>query len=295
MAEGTRLYSASEADLTVQFFGLHAFRTGAKATELHCHDVNLLQTFVKNGNVFNYPKFLNFLMEEIRSALNQLSLDDKIPTSFKKLNLEFKACNECEEMSKETSILNPVKHCTKCLPTVCHTKLGPCLIFQWMFGESFEQVMTVDLVPVFNVKGKTLDLFNKVMRTLLNDNPPGWKDYMVSIYKRDIILPEAFKSQEKGTNDDECQQIAIKLLNYGDENNYIIRPAQEMQVQDFQSNQILKGAYLRIKALNTILKAGVKSYLVKKILMLPEFKEQRELIKVREIEVKNFWSKPLSI
>ena len=66
------------------------------------------------------------------------------------------------------------------------------------------------------------------------------------------------------------------MINYGPEENYIIRPAQEMDIQVFPNNDILRQAYVTFKALKTVLGVEVKSYLAKKIFLLPEFKQKAE-------------------
>ena len=139
---------------------------------------------------------------------------------------------------------------------------------KWNYKE-ISRVITVDLVPVFQVDEMNLKLFNKVTLSLVNEKPMGWRSYMDALYKRDIILPEAFITQE---NKEKPVRVAVKLLNYADDHNYIIRPAQVMAVHDFMSKDILRQAYLHIKALNVVLGSSVKSYMVKKILLLPEFK-----------------------
>ena len=276
VAEGTRLFRASEADLTVQFLGLHEL-TVVDATTLIVHerDIGLLGSFLKTHNVFDYPAFLSFFMENLQSAMATLTRVGKFPQSFDGLNLNHHQCKTCNKNMKEgevSSIFTPMMHDENCHPAVCHTKLGACLILPWKFDNHHSWTMTVDFVPVFSVRGKTMDLFNEAIKSLVEKNPPGWRDYLTSIYKRDIILPEEFKSQAKSSNKRNIRQICIKILNYGNVDNCIIRPAQEMTVQDFQSNEILQQAYLHIKALNTVLGVGAKSYMVKKVLLLQDNK-----------------------
>ena len=272
VAEGTRMYRASEADFTTQFRGLHEFSVGEDATELiaHDNDVKVLKAFINDKKVFNYPAFLKFFLEQLRIAIEELERNEEIPQSFKKLNLYHVPCENCKKEMKHIFIFQPFQSCKDCLPTICHTKLGPCLAFHWMFDESNGWVMTADLVPIFQVKGKPMDLFNRVMTTLLDKNPPGWRNYTFSLFKRDIILPEVFKLHEKNSNEDQ-QEVTIKILNYGNQNNFIIRPAQEMKVQVFQTNSILRQAYIHIKALKMVLGTDAKSYMVKKVLLLPQF------------------------
>ena len=273
VAEGTRLVCGSEADLTLQFEGLHVFIVGKDATTIHVFDHDdllLLHDYIKEENIFDYPKFLNFFLYDLHNALKVLSNMKQIPSSFK-VNLDHVFCDKCYYTSekKQFTIYKAMIHCKDCHPTICHTKLGACLVLPWNF-ENSKWIMTADLIPVFKVKGNTLGHFNKVIRTLVENNPPGWIEYIEKMFERDIIQPEAFSMQSTEI----CESfVGLKLLNYGDDSNFIIQPAQEMEVQDFQTNEILHEAYIHLKALNTVLDVGVKSYMLKKILLLPDFKK----------------------
>ena len=64
--------------------------------------------------------------------------------------------------------------------------------------------------------------------------------------------------------------MAVKLLNFGPAHNYTIRPGQKIDVDQLR-NEKLKRAYCFVKGIKDVLKIDVKSYLVKKILLRPEF------------------------
>ena len=271
VAEGTRLEYGSEVDVTVQFqSSLHEFTLGADATELICNprDTTLLKKFLKKGNIFDYPKFLLSFLDAIENALFKIQTEKKIP-SLSNFVLNDVSNDSCQNEQKLDTLYQPTKHTSSCLHTVSHTKLGPCLLFQWKPENSNGWIMTADFVPVFKVKGTTMDLFKEVLTTLLQKNPPGWREYTDTLYRRDIILPEVFQTQST-----EVKEVAIKLLNYSDENNYIIRPAQEAGIADLQSNKVLLQTYLHIKALKSVLQIEAKSYMVKKVLFLPEFSKR---------------------
>ena len=104
--------------------------------------------------------------------------------------------------------------------------------------------MTADLIPVFKVKGNTMELFNKVISTLVEKNPPGWNDRIEKMFERDIIQPQAFGSQKKDNTE---SFVGLKLLNYGEDQSFLIQPAQDMAVEDFQTNVILREAYVHLK------------------------------------------------
>ena len=163
-------------------------------------------------------------------------------------------------------------HLKDCHPAVCHTKLGPCVILPW-HHKNTSWVMTADIVPAFKVQATTLDLFNKVMTTLVEKNPSGWREFTEKIFQRDLILPEAFRFQR---NDVRYMTVGLKLINYTNKENFIIQPAQEMTVNNFHSNEILRKAYIHSKAINQVLGIGAKSYLMKKVLLLPQYKKRAE-------------------
>ena len=134
-------------------------------------------------------------------------------------------------------------HCLNCLPAVTHTKLGVCLIFKY----NMMTTLTVDLIMVFKVLAKsTLGLFDKVFKTLIEKQPPNWLPYFNGVIKRDTILPDAFNEQRQ-TDTEEELDIAIKILNYGPDSNYIVRPKQELALEDFETFESLKDVYVRIK------------------------------------------------
>ena len=277
LVEGTRLFRASEGDMTVEFLGLHQFSSLEDATSIKINgeDIHLLKRFVKKGTLlFDYPEFLFFFMECIQSAISILKSNDELfQSKFGPLVLDHSNCDVCKKENSEQSN-QPMTHDENCLPTVCHTKIGACLILPWKFNDSHGWTMAADLVPVFPIKGQTLELINKVMKTLLENNPPGWRKHTESFYERDIFLPEGFLKEYVAQDQlrrNQVENINIKLLNYNDENNQVIRPAQRMDVGALQSNVVFQQAYIHIKALNTILEAKVKSYMVKKVLLQKEF------------------------
>ncbi len=165
---------------------------------------------------------------------------------------------------------SPETHCSKCLPAITHTKLGPCLIFSW--GEE-EKLLTVDLIPVFPVekpeKG-VLELFDVVIKTLIRKRPENWLKHLKGIIERDRILPESFTRALDAENESNSIDVAMKLLNYGPCDNSIIRPGQVMQVEQFQRDEKLKKIYIYTKALKDMLSIDVKTYVIKKIILQDE-------------------------
>ena len=188
-------------------------------------------------------------------------------------------CPDCKKESQKIrkSRYSPQTHCDHCFPAVTHTKLGPCLIFQW----GREKIpLTVDLIPVFPVNNpddKTLlSLFNITIKTLLEKKPENWLKHFEGIIERDRLLPESFASSlEKDTTG--TFDVAIKILNYGESNNIIIRPGQNLEVaNEFDSEEqgeLLRNVYTHAKALREVLRLNIKSYFLKKILLQDETKK----------------------
>ena len=172
-----------------------------------------------------------------------------------------------------------MSHCKNCLFPVTQTKLGPCLIFKWRSEEHFKTInVTIDLIPVLPIAGSsTCDLFESVTNSLLDSKPPNWLSHISRVLNQDKILPEAFEDDFK-TVPINALNVAIKLINYGNEHNYIIQPAQHLDVTDFDDKWDLKQCYCMIKALKFYLDIDVSSYLIKKILLSKEFKGKKERV-----------------
>jgi hypothetical protein len=153
-----------------------------------------------------------------------------------------------------------------------HTKIGPCIILRKESGE----ILTIDLVTVFPVEGNTtMELFNEVIETLIVKKPPFWLKHFQQLMKRDVILPEVYDN----IKEDPVVNVAIKILHYGPEDNYIIRPGQEMEVEKFKDNATLKGIYIWMKAIKDILDVPAKSFFMKKVVLLPEFVAKCERVR----------------
>jgi hypothetical protein len=284
VSEGAKVGCIPEVDIAVTFEGLrnHPFKVGDKATSLEAPGVDSMRDFtLDDAATFDYPKFLNKFLDEVRNACVRM----ECPGSLKLGNPFFVPCPDCKNLKKNISLYEPVTHCSHCRPAVIHTKLGACLIFQWDDGSLKDPiVVTVDLVPTFPVvliNSDPLELYNKVVKTLVQDRPPLWLNYFNSLMSRDIFLPEALSAMDKS----DSSLVAIKLLNYGPESNYVIRPCQEMRVENFQDSPKLKEIYQHMKALKEILSVDVKSYFLKKVSLLPEFKTKARVPEASTMEL----------
>ncbi len=70
--------------------------------------------------------------------------------------------------------------------------------------------------------------------------------------------------------------VGIKLLNYGKTHNFIIHPAQRMQIETFNTDPKMKYLFCVIKYLKTVLKVDLSSYFIKKVILLETFREAME-------------------
>ena len=288
--EGTRLFKASEIDVTVQFESQqheeHALQVDkSNACEVIVPRGNLLQAFSwarpSDGHrVFCYSEFMRFFLEEVKISLarihqsgdeGEIKWPDKLHC-----RLDWEPCMSCHAESDKArnSVYSPQTHCQSCFPAVTHTKLGACLVFLW--GKE-RLPLTMDLIPVLSIEdggSGILGLFDCTIKTLLEKKPVNWVRHIKAIVERDRLLPEAL-----GQNVDESeargalQNLPIKLLNYEPDMNYIIRPWQAMQVKEFERHARLREVYIHAKAAKEFLGIKVQSYLLKKIIFQHSVKQ----------------------
>ncbi len=110
-----------------------------------------------------------------------------------------------------------------------------------------------------------INLYDVIVRGLVDKQPPNWLEYLKKHLKQDRILPDAFEEQ---VNSERPILVGLKLIHYGQENNFILRAAQRMDVTEFDNNPRLKIVYQNIKYLKSVLGIQLSSYLVKKVLFL---------------------------
>ena len=286
VAEGTRLFNGNEIDVTVQFDALHNSPLellDGSACEFVIGVNHPLRKFAKmrdGKEVLHYEHFFISFLGDLQKILLRMQAAklSKWPQDlfFQEKVKHWNSCDDClaESLSlAQDSIYSPQRHCKKCLPLVSHTKIGPCLIFQW--GPHGIPV-TMDLIPVFPLKSPegVLPLFNSVIQTLLERKPENWVRHLKGMVQRDRILPESYlKFLDSDANTGTCD-VAMKLLNYDKETNFIIRPGQVMHVNQFDRNVKLKDIYVHAKVMKTVLKLDVKSYLMKKVILLDTMVEK---------------------
>ncbi len=246
---------------------------------------------------FQFSEFLNSMMTLINRCL--ISIKEKLPTRIQFPEIK-DLCATCK--IEQDNLQQPFMHCKNCLHPVTHTKVGPCIVLKWKNDDSSEEeIVTIDLVPIFPVKviysiilnpdskcnneeladvqyaQNINEVFNVVTRTLMERKPPNWFSHLKGIIKSDRILPESFQETQNEKAKDDVFEVGLKLLHYGSENNYVIRPAQMLRVVDFSGYPTLcKEVYCIMKYLKTVLKVDVKSYFLKKVVLRKEIVQMAE-------------------
>ncbi len=225
-------------------------------------------------------KLLGSFVKSVYCALEKVS--DTITTESKgrlKLSEVESHCHKCLIPKVDSYKGEFYTHCTQCIFPVTHTKMGACILFQWSESKLFEKeiTLTVDVIPLFPIAAKTkqckevnvLKLQKILTKGLLEQRPSNWINHFKGHVKKDRVLPEAFKEQM----DNDTLMIGIKLLNYGENQNCIIHPAQKLKIDSFGKHENLKKLYCVIKALKTMLSIDLSSYFIKKVILLKEFRK----------------------
>lgn len=279
--EGTRIGSADELDMTVKFQGLDGFPFTVKdndPTKLYCErepENHPMAAYLDSDGRFRYPDFLHLLLRSVSDAIEEIALPERIKVVT--FNRDYKPCSDCDKLTeskRKNASHNPRKQCERCLVACSMTKRGPCLQFQWFHSERDKidgvnpRVCTADLVPVFPIdyEGTVLDLFSMINKKMIGDRPEGWLDTFNGYVKRDRVIGESHDKKD-GRN----IEVAVKLLHFGPEDNYVIMPGQTLDMEKLIGEPVLNRTYCFIKALKDVLDLDVKSYFVKKILLRPEF------------------------
>ncbi len=280
-SEGTQLCKANELDFSIIFTKMQDtplhLGAGNDATNLTldslCEGDSCLRQFLKpDGKSFDYPKFMKCLLEEVSSIVKRMSLPQGLS-----VDLEWRPCKGCDELSlkKSSAKFKPMHHCDSCFPAITHTKAGICLILKWKDTE----ILAVDLIPLFHIKshGGLMYLFDSVISTLWQKMPENWLRYLRKLMDKDRVLPEAFSKiqLEVSSTKEDIMLVSLKLLNYGDDNNYIIRPSQDIKTgTSFDKYPHLRETYVHVKALARLLKVEISSYFLKKLVLQDNLRDK---------------------
>ncbi len=278
VAEGSRLWKASEVDFTLKF-------DLPEEEAMWVDSSNACRILMKGGGgafsafsrtdgidetpIFSYEKFLHVLLKEIRRCMSSVSSSPEWPPGlwFQK---HWRPCSNCREASRPRTNHTPYTHCLTCRPPVTHTKLGPCLVYQWE-GEERPELLLVDFIPAFPIRSAgLLPLFDNAVSTLFTIQPTNWQRHFRGFLDRDRLLPEDFDKNLR--REEGIFNVGVKLLNYEEGfSNAIIRPG---QVTNIKVHGKLKEIYTRLKAVKDLLKiSGAQSYVIKKTILMDEMRE----------------------
>lgn len=273
--EGSRIHKANELDVMCQFqtlikedFALVAKDAMTLIIEKQDHPLKEFCT----DKTFRFEKFFQAYLDGLLQSLK--AIESQLPKSvcIEKSQL----CSNCISKQEQNQ---PFEPCTKCIFPLTHTKAGACFVLKWKDLSSYfsrSTIVTIDLVPVVPVKFENCtnvnDVFNLVTKTLLKKKPQNWIKHLKGIIRNDRILPEHFEELNEVKNEKQVFEVGLKLLHYGSENNYIVRPAQILNIVDFSGYpKGIKDVYCNMKYIKTALNVDIKSYFMKKVLIRNEF------------------------
>ncbi len=276
--EGSCLSNVNELDISLKFEALddHPFKiTNENACEIVLHEESLLvskgySTTSRRGlKVLDHAKFCHFLMQSLSNSVENVCKKLSWPVGLKKTSpWQFGQCCSCilESNMGKTSLYSPATHCQSCYPTVCHTKVGPCLIFNWGHRKN---PLVVDVVPVYPFVSSNqglLPLFGAVTETLTKKKPENWSWYHRKIIRSERLLPEYY-AKCQSMKQKQIFHMPIKLLNYSPENNHIIRPGMS---KFSTSDELNTDLFSYCKAVKHLLPVKMDSYQIKRVVLSDE-------------------------
>ncbi len=280
--EGSCLIPANELDVTLSFEALndHPLKIlHDNACQVVLPDDSVLGSkgfSIMGSKVLNYPKFYSFLLQSLSDSIAKMSKHTTWPAKLKcNLSWNFDQCSSCQLESNvnRTSVHSALTHCQNCHPTVCHTKIGPCVVFTYGI---YRTPLAVDIVPVYPIvsPGQGMaSLFKAAKETVERKKPENWNGHYKKLMTVERVLPEP-GGIHQFVETRGIFHIPIKLLNYGPENNHIIRPG-------MNSNQVSNGfVYAYCKAVKKLLMVKVSSYAIKKVLSLEQVEQRLSCSKV---------------
>ncbi len=215
---------------------------------------------------FEFDHFLSDMMKTVELAMSCIEMPEHL--SIPARQFKFKCYHNAEYRKPRT-------HCPECISPVTFTKSGVCIILKWKENE----IVTIDLVPVFPVKfefRKTIPgIFTMLIRDLITKRPPNWQNHLKKVVKTDRILPEFYEDLREDPShnlEDGICIVSLKMLHFYSQNNFVIRPAQLLNVVDFSGYPLaVKEVYFGMKYLKHSLDVDIQSYLMKKVVLRREF------------------------
>ena len=290
VAEGTRMIVGNEMDLLMEFPDLkEAFEIRYEDPfHLYCTlktPAFLRINFFNAREEFQYHKFKEDFLMELDKIMEEIYVQGKNPTRLRRGNWKKHLQNgtlECPDCCKRKEGSSLLEQCSNpmCIATIAQTKSGFCLQFEWVDDEEQPFYCSIDIVPVFSIKKKAPLELARIIVTALRKrgHPLGWFHQLRKYEVCDKIV--------KGISTPDVTSVILKTLNCGLDRNYFIRPAQPLGWDKFLNDK-MKDYYCRMKLL--IKGKGVKSldnYMLKKLLLKPEFKDKSLLMILKHEEFK---------
>ena len=233
----------------------------------------LRKNFFNDRDQFQFHKFKAHFLSELDNVLDDIYVQAANPYRLKQgkwkdhLQNGTLNCQDCLNKMGGSSLL---EQCSSgsCMATLAQSKTGFCLQFEWIDDDDKPYYCSIDIVPVFPIREKDpIELANIIISAMRKKgHPQGWFHQIRKYEVCDRIV--------KGIKSPNVTSVVLKTMNCQEDKNYFIRPGQPLGWDKFPNDKI-KEYYCRIKLM---LKAkGIKNlgnYMVKKLLLKPEFQNR---------------------
>ena len=265
-SEGTRIGLANEMDVLIKFKAFDDRKAPLKVMGGSYLGSNNTETGGLMGMYFEGEKFdFNFfkkaLLDTVRESMETMFNDGMNPPELKIIvnNEDWVSgrcltSGKCKKLKEEASGAL-FEHCENCAVTVCQTKPGVALQFQWMQPKGHSIYTSIDLIPVFPIEPiAVMDLVRMVNTFMIGpEHPIGWLAYLRSYWKH-------YKEIRAGA--EKINAVVLKTMNNQPGNNYYVRPSLPCTGEPFK-NERTKIMYSYIKYFKKVLDLDISSYFVK--------------------------------
>ena len=310
MAEGTRIGLANELDIHLHFktwikkppFKIEedpfSLKLARKPRDLKHHffeeegfqwhkfmhilleeSTDLTEQFFEEEK-FQWHRFMHFLLEAVDEAIERIFEKGKNPPGLRQVTTNkdwVRGNTPCRGECKRNLEANDFEQCDQCAVTVCKTKSGVALQFEYQDhnGTGRAVYCSIDLIPFFPVEPiKNMDRVRLINEGMLSDDPPeGWLTSYLFKCAKDYKIVQ-FEDQADPTGNislsKDVTSVGLKTMHFQDGRNHHIRPAQEFLESKFSSDE-MKDIYRYIKFLKKALHLDLSSYWLKSELNKPEY------------------------
>ena len=313
MSEGTRLGLANEVDIGLIFNSMKnnvAFKVDRDPFSLKKAETvpTFMEKYFNAKDEFNYHDFMLFLLNQFNSMIKEIFDKGMLNRSNRLMcvttNKAWKEgktkcdgrCNREMKSDPDTKF----EQCTQCVVSVSQTKIGIALQFHWKSMSRFIKICTfakeiecekhsyddlenlleegegvvvycsIDIIPQLPIEEiEALELARIVNRPMLSPNPPErWLRCLYNYARHYKIIQDLIQSDGGMIN-----SIVLKTINFCEERNHYVRPAQpNTEGNKFQSDK-MKKIYCCIKYLKKALDLDLSNYWVKNELLKKEYKD----------------------